>query len=303
MDWRQKLANDEIVLLDGGTGTELQRRGVPMDAIAWSGAAVFSHPEKVRLTHEAYIAAGAEIIIANTFGSTRQMLEPAGYGDCVQEANQTAIKLAIAAREATDRPIVVAGSLSTMPPSFQRNQYLSPAEETTSYREAVDAQHQAGADLIALEMMEDIHHAKRAMEAALQSGLPIWLGVSCKLNNGHLASFGNPDLPLEEILDSLIPLGPDVVNIMHSDVDTITPAIKMVRKRWGGPIGVYPESGYFTRPDWKFVDIIPPPELAHRAIEWVANGARLLGGCCGTGPEHIQALRQAMPELNAARHH
>ncbi|MDG2385705.1 MAG: homocysteine S-methyltransferase family protein [Pirellulaceae bacterium] len=301
MHWQRQLATNEIILIDGGTGTELQRRGVPMNEIAWSGAAVLSHPEAVRDTHLAYIAAGAEVVIANTFGSTRQMLEPAGYGERVQEVNQKAIKLAIAARQAADRPIAVAGSLSAMPPSFKRDQYLSPAEELACYEEAIHAQTEAGADLIALEMMDDTHHAKLAMQAALKSDLPIWLGISCKLNDGRLVSFGDTNLPLDEVLDCLIPLGPDVVNIMHSDVDTITPAIKMVRERWEGPIGVYPESGYFTRPDWNFVDIIPPAELAGRANAWVADGVRLLGGCCGTGPDHIQALRQAMPELNAAR--
>jgi S-methylmethionine-dependent homocysteine/selenocysteine methylase len=79
--WQQQLEAEQIVLIDGATGTELQRHGVPMDKVAWSGAAVLTHLDVVRETHEDYIRAGAKVIITNTFGSTRQMLEPAGYGD------------------------------------------------------------------------------------------------------------------------------------------------------------------------------------------------------------------------------
>ena len=70
-------------------------------------------------------------------------------------------------------------------------------------------------------------------------------------------------------------------------------AIGLVQERWQGPIGVYPESGYFTKPNWSFVDIISPGELAAEARKWTAAGVRLIGGCCGTGPEHIRALNKA----------
>ena len=78
-NWQAMLDGGDVLLIDGGMGTELQRRGVPMDTVAWSGAAVLTHPDAVRETHEDYIRAGARVIITNTFGSTRQMLEPAGY--------------------------------------------------------------------------------------------------------------------------------------------------------------------------------------------------------------------------------
>ena len=92
--WRETLDGGDLLLIDGGMGTELQRRGVPMDKVAWSGAAVLTHPDIVRETHEDYIRAGAKVIITNTFGSTRQMLEPAGYGDQVESVHRGAVKLA-----------------------------------------------------------------------------------------------------------------------------------------------------------------------------------------------------------------
>ncbi len=301
--WPQQLEEDRILLIDGAMGTELQRRGVPMDKIAWSGAAVLTHPDVVRETHEDYIRAGARVIITNTFGSTRQMLEPAGYGDQVEEVHRGAVRLARQARENAAEPgVAVAGSISTEPPGFDQDAFLDPEKELEAYREAAGLLLDAGVDLIALEMIVETSHASRAMQGAQETGLPVWLGVACrKTEDGRIVSFDHPDLELVTVLDALIPMGPTVVNIMHSEIEAIPRAIELLRQRWSGPIGVYPESGYFTKPNWNFVDVIPPADLATVAASWVAAGARLLGGCCGTGPEHIGALRAAMPELLAAR--
>ena len=92
-------------------------------------------------------------------------------------------------------------------------------------------------------------------------------------------------------------MGPDVVNVMHSDINVTPDALDMVRVRWGGPLGVYPESGYFIMPNWQFVDVISPEDFVAEAKKWVASGVRLIGGCCGLGPEHIRALAAARTEL------
>lgn len=301
--WRQNLDADQIVLMDGATGTELQTRGVPMDKIAWSGAAVLSHPDAVRETHADYIRAGAKVIITNTFGSTRQMLEPAGFGGQVEAVHRDAVKLAKEARESVgEQGVAIAGSISTEPPGFDRDAFPSADKELETYREAAGLLANEGVDLIALEMIVDTAHAALAMQAALETELPVWLGVACKQrDDGKIVSFDCPDLEFTNMLDALIPMGPSVVNIMHSEIGAIPEAIDMLRQRWTGPIGVYPESGYFTKPHWNFVDVIPPDELVTQALAWVKSGVRLLGGCCGTSPEHIKALSSAMPELNAAR--
>ena len=298
-DWREKLAAGRTVIVDGGTGTELQRRGVPMDQMVWSGAAVLSHPDAVRSVHEDHLRAGAKVIITNTFSSTRQMLAPAGFGDQVETVHRRAVELAIEARaNVPDRPAAVAGSMSAMPPDFDPKTFLSVADELASYREATGLLAAAGADLIALEMMEEPNHAARATQAALETGLPVWLGVSCKLSEaGELVSFGFPDVRFADVLDAVVPMGPAVVNIMHTPIEAVPAAIELVRERWDGPLGVYPESGYFTKPNWNFVDIIPPDDLVREASSWVRSGVRLLGGCCGTGPEHVRALSDAVPDF------
>jgi len=301
-EWKETLDLGDVLLIDGGMGTELQRRGVAMDEVAWSGAAVFTNPDAVRETHEDYIRAGARVITTNTFGSTRQMLEPAGYGDQVEAVHRDAVKLAKQARENVGEPTVgIAGSISTEPPSFDRDAFLSPEKELAAYREAAGLLAESGVDLIALEMINDTAHASRAMQAALETKLPVWLGVGCKKReDGKIVSFDHADLEFATVLDELVPMGPTVVNIMHSEIRAVPEAIELLRERWAGPIGVYPESGHFTQPNWNFVDVISPADLVTEALGWASAGARLLGGCCGTSPEHIQALKAAMPELEAA---
>ena len=302
--WQNRLRADDIVLLDGGTGSELQRRGVAMNSAAWSGAAAFTHNDLLRDIHADYIRAGAEVITTNTFGTTRFVLEAAGLGDEFYKVNKLAVDAAMQARDmAAQNPVAIAGSISCLPPNLDVSGYPDESKENDGYRELADLLAEHGVDLIALEMMEDTHHASMAMDAALEVGLPIWLGVSCKLADDKetLVGFDFPDTPLSEPLDALLPRGPAVVNVMHADPEVVTSAIEEVKTRWSGAVGVYPELGDFSAPNWNFTNLMPPEDLAKLASQWVSQGARLLGGCCGTTPDHIRALRDALPDLIAAR--
>ena len=296
MSWQEKLKRNQVVVLDGGTGSELQRRGVPMSEAAWSGLAVHSHPDVVREVHEDYIAAGAEVIITNTFGTARFLLEPAGLGDEFERINRNAVQLAIQARDASGRDVAIAGSISNLPPGMDPANYPDPDDELAGLRELAKILADSGVDLVALEMMQDTRHAARAMEAALETGLPVWLGVSCRQRaDGHgLVSFDLPGMDFARPLDTLIPMGPSVVNIMHSDIGATPQAMAMVRERWAGPIGVYPEVGEFVPPNWTFDADATPERLVEHARSWVEGGALLVGGCCGTTPAHIAALAKEL---------
>ena len=302
MSWREKLERGEVVLLDGGTGSELQRRGVPMNKAAWSGLAVHTHPGIVREVHEAYIEAGAEVIITNTFGTTRFVLEAAGLGREFENINRNAVRLAVEAREASGGHVAIAGSLSNLPPGMLARNYPLAEAELAGLRELGAILADNGADLIALEMMQDTRHAAWAMEAALATGLPVWLGVSCRRrpDGGGLVGFDLPDVAFATVLDTLIPMGPDAVNIMHCELDVVAPAMDMVAERWRGPVGVYPEVGDFNPPEWVFDPDSTPEGFVQQARDWAARGALLIGGCCGTTPEHIQALHEAFNAPSAA---
>jgi len=163
-----RLADGDLVIIDGGTGTQLQAEGVPMDDEAWSGRASLERPEVVQLVHEAYVRAGAEVIIANTFAASRAALEPAGLGSRVAEANRNAVGAAQRARAAAaaGRPVAIAGSMSSFCPIAMhgRGAAGSPAggpaapdprfPSLADYREQAALLAEAGVDLIALELME-----------------------------------------------------------------------------------------------------------------------------------------------------
>jgi methionine synthase I (cobalamin-dependent) len=101
-------------------------------------------------------------------------------------------------------------------------------------------------------------------------------------------------LDFESLVKSLAGYPSMMMNIMHTPIADVDEALSIVKQYWDGAIGIYPESGYFTMPNWQFVDVIEPDDLAELAQTWIGKGVRMVGGCCGLGPEHIAALRQAL---------
>ncbi len=280
------------LVIDGGMGTELERRGVRMDGGVWSGVAVLEQPSVVREVHEDFISAGAEVIITNTFSSARHMLEPAGYGDRLEQINRDAVILAKAAIKRTGASnVMIAGSICEWAMDGD-SPWSKPDRVAVSVAEQAKILATAGVDLLALEMCQEPEFSVPAIQAAMETGLPVWIGVSCQSrpNVAMLPVFDYADRSFEHLVGAIATLEPEAVNIMHSPVPDVPIALDLLRTVWDGPVGVYPESGYFTNPNWQFVDIIDPADLTRAAETWLARGVRLLGGCCGLGPDHVRAL-------------
>ena len=284
--WTDALRGGRTLLLDGGTGTELRRRGATLDQTAWTGLVPLANYDLLRAVHADYIAAGADVITTSTFGTARFVLEAAGHGaDCIT-INQRAVAAAREARDAAGRAVAVAGSMSCLPPRFDVHAYPDEATESAAYRELADTLATAGVDLLIVEMLQETHHAPLALGAARTTGLPVWLGVSCRLGpNDTLVGFDFPLVPLEECLDALLPLAPDAVAVMHSPLTAIMPALDLLRSRFRGPLGAYPEIS-----DGTTLPSTTPADLAADAKHWLEAGAQIVGGCCGTTPAHIRAL-------------
>jgi homocysteine S-methyltransferase len=296
----ERLGRGDVVILDGGTGTELERRGVPMDGQAWSGTAIITHPEVVRRVHEDYIRAGADVVITNTFATARCHLDPAGFGERVAEVNRRAVELAREARDraAGGRDVWVAGSISTMAPGSDPARRPPVARLTEMLFEQADFLARGGADLIVLEMMRDVDYATGAVDAARATGLPVWVGFSCRRGPAGavrmFSGFGD-DLAFADVVGPVMARGGSVLAVMHSEVGDTGPAIEVAKRHWKGPLAAYPESGYFEMPSWRFVDVIAPGDLVAHAERWLGQGVQILGGCCGLGPEHIRLLRERLP--------
>lgn len=287
--WLETLRSGGVVLLDGGTGSELRRRGVPLDPEAWSGPASLTHAEVLEGIHADYLRAGADVITTNTFGANRFVLAAAGWQDRFSAVNRAAVEAAVRARERVGREAAIAGSISCLPPGFDPARYPEPAAERAAYAEQAALLAELGVDLLVLEMMEDTVHARRACEAVSQLGLPFWLGVSCRFDAARrrLVAYDFPETDLGEILDALLDYAPGAVNVMHTPVDAMAPALAAVAEKWGGVLGAYPELEEGSEALAE-----SPARLADLARSWVAGGVRIVGGCCGTGPEHIRAMEE-----------
>ena len=293
-----------MLLLDGGVGTELQRRGAAMDPAAWCGPATLHNDVLLTEIHVDYARAGSDVITANTFASSRVMLAAAGYGDHVAELNTRAVEAALRAQaQLADegRVVAVAGSLSHLMPMIPGtatvDRSLVPSADAVgaAFVEVAQLLKDAGAEVILLEMMYEPERAALAVEAALGVGLPVWFGLSARRGAaGEAVAFHHFDeVPLAELARLIPTTGIDVAGVMHTPSELMSDALRVVRNHFAGPLSAYPDSGHFEMPGWSFVDIIDPAVLERFYLAWLEQGARVLGGCCGLTIPHIEAAARA----------
>jgi homocysteine S-methyltransferase len=294
------IGENRVLLLDGGIGTELERRGVSMSAQAWCGPAAVENAETLESVHRDYLEAGADVVTANTFAGARPLLAMDGFADRFDEINRGAVRTARRAIERYGRPdTLLAGSLSHRGPIVEgtarpdRDAAPRGAALEESFRELATLLAEEGCDVILLEMMYDPERMPLAFAAAVDTGLPVWAGFSARrAADGRVVGFG-PDThtPFEEIVAILRDFDVAAAGVMHTGSDVVADALAIVRGVFDGPLLAYPDSGYFKSPHWQFEDVIAPEELRRFAERWVADGVRIVGGCCGLSPEHIAALR------------
>ena len=305
---QEKLARGETVLLDGGIGTEILRRGV-----YWRCHGIEQHPEIVRDLHLDYLRVGADVIKTDTFQLNRRAysnlfhglehmrrIGPPGLENKAAELTRLAVELAREARRAAGKDsdgVAIAGVISPLEHSFRAD--LAPAEDAArrEHAEIVEQMKAAGVDFILFESMNTTAEARAGAEAARAAGLPVWVSFvvreNAKLLNGE---------PIAEAARALDALGADVVLVNCAPVEDITAALGQLRKTRSGPVGAYAHIGRYDPPSWKFgfyprfsgTEAVPPEKYLEAAREWKKTGAQVIGGCCGTTPEHIRALRQGL---------
>ena len=296
----ERLTNGQTVIMDGGVSTEMERKGLAMNGDVWSGAAHIDHADLVREVHEDYIRAGAEIITANTFATARHVLDSIGKGDDAAQITRDGIALAKQARDnVATVDVWIAGSMSSMPSLEQISVTATGQAAADSYREHADALAEAGCDLILAEMMIDTENTDLVLDAAKATGLPLWIGLSASVDadgqvTGYHAEIDFADMPAGDfsvVADNALAHGDQVAGIMHSEIEATAPALDVLCQRWSGPTMAYAESGRLVIPDWDFSQVVSPDDYADIAADWVANhGVTIVGGCCGTGADHIRAL-------------
>ena len=287
-----RICRGERILLDGATGTECERRGVPQVVNTWNSGAALSHPEIVRAIHEEYIECGAEIIITNTFSSSRHCLRSAGIEDRFEALTNAAVRLANEARSASGQSgLLVAGGITHW---IWTKDIPSIKELETNTRDQAVLMASGGCDLIMLEMLSHIDRLLACVDGAKASGLPVWAGVSAKPIDGRMCLLGGE--PLEDALAALKEKDVPLVSIMHTEVDHIDACLDILKTHWQGAVGIYAHVCQFSEDNTTaiFDDMISPSDYARASKRWMDQGVQLIGGCCGVRKEHICKLRQVV---------
>ncbi len=285
----QIVNGDAALILDGAMGTELARHGVPIELPLWSAAAIRSTPGIVRQIHLDYIRAGADIITTATFRTDTRTFGKAGLDRReAEQATRLAIELARDAGEQakTERKIWIAGSMSPLEDCYHPE--LTPDKNTAfrEHREKAGWLAAGGVDVILIETMNTAREALAASIAALETGLPVL--TSFILNSGG-DIFNGDDLP--ETVRDLTSEGIHGYALNCTHHSTITKAIEKLVTTIGPPMAVYANAGIFDPLcGWQEDPQFNPQFYAGVADRWHRLGVRIIGGCCGTTPEHIRAL-------------
>lgn len=289
---------DRPLLLDGGTGRELRRRGVPILDTIWSANALIVSPDTVREVHRDYILAGADVITTNTYGLIRDRLAVEGIEDRYAELNRLACQLAQQSREDAERPVAIAGSLPPLRGSYRPDLVGAHKDILPLYREQVELL-APYVDLFLCETMSSAAEALAAATAAAESGKPVWVSwtlhedQSGRLRSGESvkeAAGAIAHLPVSAFLANCC--APESISAAMDDLAAIG----------RGPVGGYANAFRPVPKDWvmdrdgllPLRDDLHPDEYAMHVARWHDHGATIVGGCCGTGPEHIEWLRRMM---------
>ena len=271
------------VVTDGAWGTQLQQRGLqPGDCPdAWN----LTHPDNVEQVARSYVAAGSQVVLTNTFGANRFVLDRHGLAGQVAEINRAGVE--ISRRAARDRAKVFA-SLGPSGVMLMLGK-VAAADLQAAFAEQARAMADAGADGIVVETMSDPAEAKLAVAAASQTGLPV---VACMVfdSGAHKDRTMMGTTP-EQAAEQLTAAGADCVGSnCGQGIAGFAAICRRLHAATDRPVWIKPNAGLPTVVDGKTVYTQTPEQFAAYVPELVAAGAAFLGGCCGTSPEFIRAV-------------
>jgi len=302
------MAASQVLLLDGATGTELQRRGVDTSLPLWSARALLEAPAVLRAIHADYIAAGADIVTTNTFRTHRRTLTRAGLGERTHELTQLAVTIAREAAQQVDRKIFVAGSISPLEDCYAPQLVPPDGELWIEHAEMARDLAQAGCDLLLVETMNTIREAVIAARCAAVTGLPVCVSFVAGLNGQPPDQIDRSEIDedlatltllsgesIEEAVQAVQRLRPAAILINCVPLAYIDRAFAELRAAHHGPIGLYANVGHADdQVGWTLTDDVQPAAYAQHARQWMRQGAAIIGGCCGTMPDHIAALKDLL---------
>jgi homocysteine S-methyltransferase len=287
------LPRSRQLILDGATGTELNRRGVDTGLPLWSANALLNdHDAKIlQEIHEDYLHAGADIITTNTFRTHRRALAHSGNADRALELTRKAVEIARAAIASvkSDSPKFIAGSISTLEDCYRPDLVPPDDELRAEHSERIRHLVECSADLILIETINTIREAVIMAKLATSTGTPVIVSFVCD-REGKILSGET----LTEAANQLLPLGISAIGVNCGPTPNLAKHLAELKTACGNefPLIAYGNIGYADeKVGWVNTDSENPKAYCEHAIQWQA---KIVGGCCGTTPQHIAELKLAL---------
>jgi len=280
----------KIIVCDGAMGTMLYAKGIPLSRCY--DELVVASPQVVKDVHLSYVKAGAEVLETNTFGANRYRLEKAGLADKVREFNLAGARLA---REVAGDDLYVAGAVGPLGIHIEPLGPTSLDEAREAFREQIAALVEGGVDLIVVETMSDVEEAHQALRAAREaSTLPVVVQMTIREDGSTPA--GTPPEDFARMLDEW---GADVIGLNCSMGPAIVEeTLERMARVTTRKLSAMPNAGLPRTVEGRNFYLCSPEYMASYARKFIETGARLVGGCCGTTPEHIRAIKAAVKSLS-----
>ena len=283
-----RLKSKRHLIADGATGTNMIQRGLPRGTSSekW----MLEKPDEIIRLHKDFINAGAQIILTCTFGANSYRLVESGLNGREIEVNQRAVELA---REAVgDAAVYIAGSIGPLGKLLKPYGPISPEEAGIAYRKQIEVLVNAGIDLLVIETQFDNAEAVSAVNAARSvSDLP--LVVSYSYDRGTKTMMGVSPSQMVKTFDNL---HIDIIGINcgHS-LENNLKALHELRQVTTKPIWFKPNAGIPVVDEFgNSTYTLEPESMGNEAIKWLAEGASIIGGCCGTTPAHLKAIANSL---------
>ncbi len=281
-----------VLVCDGAMGTMLYAKGIFLNRSF--DELNLTQPDFVAEVHQAYVRAGADVIETNTFGANRVKLAPFGLGDSVKAINTQGAKIA---RQAAREQAFVAGSIGPLGIRIEPWGKTGVDEAEAYFREQVEGLLEGGVDLFVLETFHDVNEIAAAIRAVRGlSDLPIVAQVTTEEDGNTLDG-----APPEAFVPQLEALGATLIGVNCS----VGPAgmletIERMSRVAHVPLSAQPNAGRPREIEGRNIYLSSPEYVASYARRFVTNGVRLVGGCCGTTPEHIREIKLAVRALTIA---
>jgi methionine synthase I (cobalamin-dependent)/5,10-methylenetetrahydrofolate reductase len=285
---------ERIIVFDGAMGTMLYSKGVFINQCY--DELNLRSPDMISDIHRAYVKAGAEIIETNTFGANRLKLTPYGLESQTAELNKVGARLARAVADEAAKPVLVAGSVGPLGVRIEPFGPTSRDEARETFREQMQALKDGGADVFLLETFSDLHEIEQAILAARDVSKTMPIIAQMTIGADGLTPFGATP---EDIARSLDAWGADVIGLNCSvGPQIILEAIEKMAPLTNKKLSAQPNAGMPREISGRSIYMASPEYMATYARHLVQAGARIVGGCCGTTPEHIHAMVEGVRPLS-----